>query len=93
VPWILANCVGTDVEAWFPGGTNPTRDDAMLTRICNECEIKSQCLEWAIENDEVGYWGGEYFSQRRRPEEDECVEEIQPGGDGGGVLEVWSEAA
>lgn len=93
IPWVLANCSGTDPEAWFPEGSNGWRDDDMVSRICRECHIKTQCLEWAIEHHETGYWGGQYFGQRRSPEEDERVEEIQPGSDGDWLREVWREAA
>jgi WhiB family transcriptional regulator, redox-sensing transcriptional regulator len=93
VPWYLGNCIGTDPEVWFPEGKTGWRDDAGTKRICAQCDIKRQCLEWAFENNEVGWWGGRYFGQRRKTEDDEHAEQIQPGGDGGTVSDVWRAAA
>lgn len=92
IPWGEGACVGTDPEAFFPEGINGWRDDDMVTRVCRGCPIRAVCLEWAIFNDEIGWWGGKYFASRRRLHDDEHVEQVQPGSDGSELLEVRSEA-
>jgi hypothetical protein len=29
--------------------------------ICNECDVKKECLEFALAHDCVGVWGGKYI--------------------------------
>lgn len=33
--------------------------------ICNSCPVKIPCLEYALENNEEGIWGGTTHRQRR----------------------------
>jgi WhiB family transcriptional regulator, redox-sensing transcriptional regulator len=51
-----ALCAQTDPETFFPekgGTTSPAK------KICAACEVKTECLEYALENDERhGIWGG-----------------------------------
>ena len=59
-----ALCAQTDPEAFFPEKGGSTRD---AKRICQTCEVKSQCLEYALANDErFGIWGGLSELERRR---------------------------
>mgnify|MGYP000529454107 CR=1 FL=1 len=49
-------CAQTDPEAFFPEKGGSTRD---AKRICSGCEVKAQCLDYALANDErFGIWGG-----------------------------------
>lgn len=51
-----ALCSQTDPEAFFPEKGGSTRD---AKRVCAQCEVREQCLKWAIEHDErFGIWGG-----------------------------------
>jgi WhiB family redox-sensing transcriptional regulator len=60
-----ALCAQTDPEAFFPEKGGSTRD---AKRICSGCEVKAQCLEYALENDErFGIWGGLSERERRKP--------------------------
>lgn len=34
-------------------------------RICGECPVRAQCLAHALENPEVGVWGGYTANERR----------------------------
>lgn len=34
--------------------------------ICKTCEVKQQCLAYALENNEVGVWAGTTTNQRRK---------------------------
>ncbi|WBU37795.1 WhiB family transcriptional regulator [Homoserinibacter sp. YIM 151385] len=57
-------CAQTDPEAFFPEKGGSTRD---AKRICASCEVRSQCLEYALENDErFGIWGGLSERERRK---------------------------
>lgn len=62
-----AACRGwPDPNVFFPG-----RGDmhAVLTAkaICNDCSIRADCLEWALDNSERwGIWGGASERERRR---------------------------
>ena len=57
-------CAQTDPEAFFPEKGGSTRD---AKRICTSCEVRTECLEYALENDErFGIWGGLSERERRK---------------------------
>ncbi len=57
-------CAQTDPEAFFPEKGGSTRD---AKKICGSCEVSSECLEYALENDErFGIWGGLSERERRK---------------------------
>lgn len=59
-----ALCAQTDPEAFFPEKGGSTRE---AKRICQGCEVKPECLEFALHNDErFGIWGGLSERERRR---------------------------
>lgn len=59
-----ALCSQTDPEAFFPEKGGSTRD---AKRICESCDVRNQCLEYALQNDErFGIWGGLSERERRR---------------------------
>lgn len=59
-----ALCAQTDPEAFFPEKGGSTRD---AKRICTGCEVKAQCLDYALKNDErFGIWGGLSERERRK---------------------------
>ncbi|WP_449277095.1 WhiB family transcriptional regulator [Leucobacter sp. GX24907] len=59
-----ALCAQTDPEAFFPEKGGSTRE---AKRICEGCEVRSECLEYALENDErFGIWGGLSERERRK---------------------------
>ncbi len=59
-----ALCAQTDPEAFFPEKGGSTRD---AKRICDTCDVRQQCLEYALENDErFGIWGGLSERERRK---------------------------
>ncbi|MCW2741105.1 MAG: Transcription factor WhiB [Blastococcus sp.] len=63
--WRLgALCAETDPEAFFPDKGGSTRD---AKRVCTGCAVRSECLEFALNNDErFGIWGGLSERERRR---------------------------
>src|SRR3712207_7677069 len=51
-----ALCAETDPEAFFPEKGGSTRE---AKKICTGCEVRNDCLEYALANDErFGIWGG-----------------------------------
>jgi WhiB family redox-sensing transcriptional regulator len=59
-----ALCAETDPEAFFPEKGGSTRE---AKKICTGCEVRAQCLEYALSNDErFGIWGGLSERERRR---------------------------
>ena len=57
-------CAQTDPEAFFPEKGGSTRE---AKKICASCEVRNQCLEYALENDErFGIWGGLSERERRK---------------------------
>jgi WhiB family redox-sensing transcriptional regulator len=59
-----ALCAQTDPEAFFPEKGGSTRE---AKRVCTGCEVRSECLEYALAKDErFGIWGGLSERERRR---------------------------
>ncbi|MEV7631292.1 WhiB family transcriptional regulator [Microbacterium sp. NPDC089318] len=59
-----ALCAQTDPEAFFPEKGGSTRD---AKRICTSCDVRGECLEYALNNDErFGIWGGLSERERRK---------------------------
>lgn len=57
-----ARCAEVDTEIFYPenGGL-----DRPAKKICAGCEVRAECLEFAVDNNEIwGIWGG--FSERER---------------------------
>jgi len=59
-----ALCAQTDPEAFFPEKGGSTRE---AKKVCVGCEVRAECLEYALENDErFGIWGGLSERERRK---------------------------
>ncbi|WP_026424961.1 WhiB family transcriptional regulator [Actinokineospora inagensis] len=59
-----ALCAQTDPEAFFPEKGGSTRE---AKRICLGCEVRAECLEYALAHDErFGIWGGLSERERRK---------------------------
>ena len=59
-----AVCAQTDPEAFFPEKGGSTRE---AKKMCLGCPVRSECLEYALANDErFGIWGGLSERERRR---------------------------
>ena len=58
-----ALCAQTDPEAFFPDKGDSTQE---AKRICLGCEVRAECLEYALASDErFGIWGGMSALERR----------------------------
>ncbi|OKL50214.1 WhiB family transcriptional regulator [Boudabousia marimammalium] len=59
-----ALCAQTDPEAFFPEKGGSTRE---AKGVCAMCEVRQECLEYALANDErFGIWGGLSERERRK---------------------------
>jgi WhiB family redox-sensing transcriptional regulator len=59
-----ALCAQTDPEAFFPEKGGSTRE---AKKVCSGCDVRSECLEYALANDErFGIWGGLSERERRK---------------------------
>ena len=59
-----ALCAQTDPEAFFPEKGGSTRD---AKKVCAACTVRSECLDYALGNDErFGIWGGLSERERRK---------------------------
>ena len=59
-----AHCLGVDPDLFFPERGASTRE---AKDVCRGCEVRQQCLEYALANGEkFGIWGGLSERERRR---------------------------
>jgi len=59
-----ALCAQTDPEAFFPEKGGSTRE---AKKVCASCEVRSECLDYALAHDErFGIWGGLSERERRK---------------------------
>jgi len=57
-------CAQTDPEAFFPEKGGSTRE---AKKVCLTCDVRQECLEYALSNDErFGIWGGLSERERRK---------------------------
>lgn len=63
-----AACLGTNPELFFPVSTfGPALEQtAAAKRICHQCPVRADCLDWALRVGEAyGIWGGTTPEERR----------------------------
>ena len=59
-----ALCAQTDPEAFFPEKGGSTRE---AKKVCLGCDVRGECLEYALAHDErFGIWGGLSERERRK---------------------------
>lgn len=59
----FGRCRESDPDIWFPTKDTPTTREAR--RICFQCEVRPQCLQRALADEEPhGIWGG--LTERER---------------------------
>jgi WhiB family transcriptional regulator, redox-sensing transcriptional regulator len=62
----LGACKGMPVGVFYPDSTK--KDFQVLLKkaigICNGCPVQQECLEYALQNERFGVWGG--VSERGR---------------------------
>jgi WhiB family transcriptional regulator, redox-sensing transcriptional regulator len=65
LPWAgEAKCLQAEPDTFFPEKGGSTRE---AKRICGGCQVRDECLEYALANDErFGIWGGLSERERRK---------------------------
>lgn len=70
-----AACKDLPTEWWFDlhpkkqGKTGRplwTEEMKRAIAICQECPVKDECLDWALQNEDYGIWGGTTPTQRKK---------------------------
>lgn len=64
-PWMEDGlCAQTDPEMFFPEKGGSTKG---AKRVCASCDVREQCLAFALKNEErFGIWGGLSERERRK---------------------------
>jgi len=69
VDWVhRARCKDEDPELFFPvGTTGPAAVQIEQAKtICRRCDVRAECLEWAMATgQDAGIWGGLSAEERR----------------------------
>jgi WhiB family redox-sensing transcriptional regulator len=62
------HCASADPDAFFPetGVGDSTTMVVLAKKICASCPYVIECLAWAMENEELGIWGGTTARERSR---------------------------
>ena len=55
-------CIGEDPDTFFPVNGAPGRK---ARGICGSCAVRLECLDYAVQADEFGIWGGYDQDERR----------------------------
>lgn len=61
----FANCRGMSANDFHPDKKGPGVFKQEVIDACNNCIVRYECAEWAIQYEEHGYWGGMTSYQRR----------------------------
>lgn len=63
--WVIhAACAGVNPDLFFPERGDSTRE---AKAICRRCDVRKDCLDYAMRNGErFGIWGGTSERERRR---------------------------
>lgn len=65
-----ARCRGMDPELFFPAGEDSPHwtgaVDERAVAACRACDVRADCLDWALRHERHGYWAGTSERQRRR---------------------------
>jgi WhiB family redox-sensing transcriptional regulator len=58
-------CQEVDGELWFPDIGGRSGDVLLAKKFCKECPVKSECLQFAlVNNEQYGIWGGLTLKER-----------------------------
>lgn len=61
-----ANCIGIDPEMFFTEHVYDQNDLYFLKKVCNACEIFSDCRDYSIKHDVDGFWAGMSKTARQK---------------------------
>lgn len=54
-------CRGVDPDVFFN-----ERRHGEARAVCAECPVQAECLEYALDREQLGFWGGKTETERRR---------------------------
>ena len=61
---MLGACRGLDASIFYPDNEE---DAQVAAQVCQECGVRTACLEFALnQREKVGVWGGATERERRR---------------------------
>ena len=55
-------CIGADSRIF----DDYSKHHDLAAKVCSSCPIRQQCLNWAIENEQYGFWAGTTPAMRSR---------------------------
>lgn len=64
-----ANCRGIDTNLFYPEqhSFNAQSHNAAVKAVCGMCEVREECLDYALRaHEQHGLWGGMSLKERRR---------------------------
>jgi WhiB family transcriptional regulator, redox-sensing transcriptional regulator len=63
-----AACLSADPDLFFPlSSSGPAEQIARAKAVCARCQVRSECLEFALTHDQThGIWGGTTVEDRQR---------------------------
>lgn len=56
------SCAEVDPDLWFP---DQGSSSVAAKAVCLACDVRAECLDYALEHGERGIWGGTTENQRR----------------------------
>jgi WhiB family transcriptional regulator, redox-sensing transcriptional regulator len=70
-----ARCTEVDPEIFFPERGGSSRAARL---VCAQCDVRAQCLEYALNNKEqFGIWGGTSERERRRIRKERALRRLR----------------
>jgi len=60
------NCATADPEAFFLERGAARWEVEIAKKVCSTCMLIGVCREWALENNEMGIWGGTTEAERKK---------------------------
>ena len=70
-----ARCTEVDPEIFFPERGGSSR---AARTVCAQCNVRAQCLEYALNNKEqFGIWGGTSERERRRIRKERALRRLR----------------
>lgn len=59
-------CRNYDLEMFFPvDKAEEVKKLELFRTVCGSCKFQAACLQWALDNREVGIWAGTTSDERR----------------------------
>jgi WhiB family transcriptional regulator, redox-sensing transcriptional regulator len=64
--WRLGACLSAEPDMFFPISANAGADTRRAKLVCESCQVRRECLEYALRTrQQHGIWGGTTEDERR----------------------------